>query len=138
MADRKGMRMAPEKGARMADDGGRKVWGLLAWALGLLGLILVLVTDKKTDKELKFYGVQSVLLGIGVMILGVVLGFVGAILGQIPVVNIIGGILLLVVTLALWPLYGLIWLYGCWKAYSLEHFMLPVIGKLAEDFSGKL
>ncbi|MDO8554496.1 MAG: hypothetical protein Q7S22_06830 [Candidatus Micrarchaeota archaeon] len=122
----------------MADEGDRKMWAAIAWGLGLLGLILVLVTDKKTDKELKFYGVQGVLFGVTLGILWVGLGIVGAILGALPVVGFIGGILLFIVTVLLIPIYGLVWLYGLWKAYTLEHFKLPILGDLAEKFSASL
>ena len=122
----------------MANDGKDKIWGAIAWGLGLVGLILVLVTDKKSDKELKFYGVQAVLYGIGFGVLWIGLGVIGGVLSFIPYLGIIGNLLLLVVSFALFPLWGLGWLYGLWKAYSYEHFKLPVIGNLAEQFSAKL
>ena len=121
----------------MADDN-RKLWAAAAWGLGLLGLILVLVTDKKKDKELKFYGVQAVLMGVTYLVVGIALGIVGGILSFIPVIGFIGSILLFLVGVVLGPLVFLVWLYGIWKAYQLEHFMLPVLGKWAEDFSAKL
>ncbi len=122
----------------MADEGDRKLWAAIAWGLGLLGLILVLVTDKKSDKELKFYGVQSTLLGVGLFVLNIALGIASLIIGVIPVIGGILSVLFGLVTLVIFPVYGLVWLYGLWKAYTLEHFSLPVLGKLAEDFSGKL
>lgn len=122
----------------MADDGGRKLWAAIAWGLGLLGLILVLVTDKKSDKELKFYGLQSVLVGVAYFVLSFLLGIIGGVLSFVPYVGWLGGILLFVVSFALIPIVGLIWLYGLWKAYSLEHFKLPLVGAYAEQFAEKL
>jgi uncharacterized membrane protein len=122
----------------MADDGNRKIWGALVWFLNLLGLILVLVTDKKSDKELKFYGVQSTLYAISFWVLMTVLGIVGGVFTAIPYVGFIGSILLLLVTLAAFPVYALINLYCIWKAYNLEHIKLPVIGNLAEQWAEKL
>lgn len=122
----------------MPDDGGRKLWAAGVWFFGLLGLIAVLVTDKKTDKELKFYGIQAVLLGVAFFIVNIVLGILGGIFSLMPVLDIIGNLLLLFVTVALMPIYVIIFLYGLWKAYSLVHFKLPVIGNFAEQWSGKI
>lgn len=121
----------------MADDN-RKIWGAIAWGLGLIGLILVLVTDKKSDKELKFYGTQSVVFYVLWMILFFVGGALISILGVIPVISFLAIILGIVFIPVMFLVVMGVWLYGVWKAYQLEHFMLPIAGKLAEKFSAKL
>ncbi len=122
----------------MADEGDRKMWAGLVWFLGLLGLILVLVTDKKSDKELKFYGVQSILYTAVFVIIWFGIAIVVNIVGLIPVIGGIIGVILGILSLVLFPVYGLVGLYCVWKAYMLEHIKLPVLGDLAEKFSASL
>ena len=122
----------------MADDSDRKMWAGLVWLLGLLGLILVLVTDKKTDKELKFYGVQSTLYSVIFSIIWFGVAIVANIIGLVPYIGWVVGAVLGILSLVLLPVYCLVGLYCIWKAYMLEHIKLPVIGDLAEKWSAGL
>ena len=95
----------------MAED--NKMMYAFAYVLGWVsGLIVYLV--KKEDAVAKFHGMQSILLSVVWFVLGMVtLGF-----GFI-----------------LFPLILLIHLFLAYKAYSGEKFMVPVLGKYAEQFS---
>ena len=93
-----------------------------------------MVEPYNKDRFIKFHAFQSlffniawVVLMIGMMIIGIVLGF-------IPVIGWILDILLwLAIVLGG---FGL-WLFTMYKAYNNEKFMLPVIGKLADQQASK-
>jgi len=89
------------------------VAGLLCYVLGwITGLIFFLI--EKDSKFVKFHAMQSIITFVAVVILA-----------WIPVVNWVVGILALV-----------LWILLMIKAYQGVKFKLPVIGDLAEKWSG--
>lgn len=110
------------------------VAGALAYFTIIPAIIFLVVEPYNKDRFIKFHAFQSlffniawVVLMIGMMIIGIVLGF-------IPVIGWILDILLwLAIVLGG---FGL-WLFTMYKAYNNEKFMLPVIGKLADQQASK-
>jgi len=96
----------------------------LAWAFGIVSGIIFIVIEKE-DKYVKFWAYQAVLLTL-VLIVG----------------SVIAGVLTVVlIGLLLYPILyigGLIlWVMGLIKAYQGEKWMMPVIGKIADDMASK-
>ena len=121
----------------MAEKNDDNLMGALAYILGWLsGLIVFLV--KKDSKFAKFHAMQSILLnvvaivitiiyGIGLTIVGMVIGFVTSGCGTILIP--IGMLVYMVICLA-------VVVFLMYKAYTGVKYKLPVIGNLAEKYSG--
>lgn len=111
------------------------VAGLLTYILGVITAIVFLVLEPyNKDKFVRFHAFQSLFFGIAVFVLAIVLSIVSMVLAVIPVVGWIVGLLL-------WIVFSLgvlvVWIMLMYKAYNNERWMLPVIGKLAEQQAGK-
>jgi uncharacterized membrane protein len=94
------------------------VAGFLCYLLGFITGIVFLVVEKKSS-FVKFHAKQST---IAFLILFVI----SLIFGWIPVI----GILILLFTLILWLLLMI-------KALRGERYLLPIVGKMAEDKTGQ-
>ncbi len=110
-----------------------KVAGLLAYLLGWIGGLIIFLTQK--DPELRFHGMQSILLNVAVIAIFVVFSILGGILGSIPGLGLITGIIGLFLT----PLLGLavlaLVIFMVIKGYNQEHYKLPWIGDMAENIA---
>lgn len=110
-----------------------KVGGLLAYLLGWIGGLIIFLTQK--DPELRFHGMQSILLNVAVIAIFVVFSILGGILGSIPGLGLITGIIGLFLT----PLLGLavlaLVIFMVIKGYNQEHYKLPWIGDMAENIA---
>ncbi len=96
------------------------VEGLLAYLLGALTGIILLLLEKDSD-FVRFHAMQSTILFIGLWILQF---FLGAIFG--PLGTLVG-------------LLGLIaWIVGMVKAYQGESYKFPYVGDLAEGWMDKI
>ena len=102
---------------------------LLCYVCTIVTGIIFLVIEKE-NKEVKFHAWQAIFLGgaaiavsivvnILSMVLGAIVGFLGAIIG------IVG----LLINLALF----IVWIIAMIKAYNGDHWLIPVIGNLAEQ-----
>jgi uncharacterized membrane protein len=123
---------APGGAAPAASSGGltSNVAGALAY-LTIIPAIIFLVADPyKNDKFVKFHAFQCLFLAASTFVLYIVVG----IFSVIPIIGWIVGLLLL-------PLMGLaifaLVVFTAYKAYNNEKFMIPVIGKLAEQQASK-
>ena len=107
------------------------VAGLLTYILGVITAIVFLVLEPyNRDKFVRFHAFQSLFFGIAVFALAIVLSILSMILAVIPIVGWILGLLLWIA----FPLGILVvWIMLMYKAYNNERWMLPVIGKLAEQ-----
>lgn len=104
-----------------------KMMGALAYLLGPVTGILLLLTEKK-NAFVRFHAMQSTLVFGGIILLYVVLAI-------IPII----GWLVLVVISSILPLASFIlWLVLMWKAYTGDKFKLPYFGDLAEKQLAKL
>jgi uncharacterized membrane protein len=94
------------------------VAGFLCYLLGFITGIVFLVVEKKSS-FVKFHAKQST---IAFLILFVII----LIVGWIPVI----GILIILFTLILWLLLMI-------KALRGERYLLPIVGKMAEEKTGR-
>lgn len=92
-----------------------KTMSFVAYVLGwLTGLIVFLMA--KDNKELKFHGMQSILLNVATIIVGMVLSVV-------------------LIGIIVFPLGWIYGLYIGWKAYNGEKVLVPYLGEYAEKFA---
>ncbi len=110
------------------------VAGALAYVTLIPAIVFLVVDPFKNDKFVRFHSFQSIFFGVAWIVLWIGLFIVHFILAFIPVV---GWILSIILAFVLWLILGLggfaLWLFLMYKAYNNEQFMLPVIGKLAEQ-----
>lgn len=95
----------------MADDS--KLMAAISY-VWIIGLILYLT--KKDDAYVRFHAMQSILMGV---VAGVV----------------IGALMVVLIGFLLFPLYFLYVLFCAYKAYQGEKYMVPVLGKYAEQYA---
>jgi len=106
------------------------VAGALAYFTIIPAIIFLVVEPYNKDRFIKFHAFQSLFFNLAWVVLIIGMMIVGFILALIPVVGWILDILL-------WLAIGLggfvLWVYTMYQAYNEKKFMLPVIGKLAEQ-----
>lgn len=101
--------------------------GALAYLLGPVTGVLLLVTEKKND-FIRFHAMQSIVVFGGIIALNIVLAI-------IPVL----GLMLLIVLAPIFYIGGFIlWVVLMWKAYNGERYKLPYAGDFAERQLKKL
>lgn len=104
-----------------------KIANLISYFFWGLGGLIIYLTQK--NREVRFHGAQSILVAIAWTVMWVAL----SVLGFIPGVGLI--------TLILMPIVGLaglgLWIFLMIKGYGEEHFKLPVIGDMAEQWAAK-
>jgi uncharacterized membrane protein len=102
------------------------VAGALAYFTIIPAIIFLVAAPYNRDKFVKFHSFQCLFLAAAAFVLFFALG----IFAMIPFVGWLVGIVL-------FPLLGLgmfvLVLFAMYKAYNNEKFMLPVIGKLADE-----
>ncbi len=107
------------KRTKRQNTGSDTLLAAVAYVLGLItGVVVLLVADRK-DSYVRFHAVQSILFNIAAWILWFLVLFV-----PIPGIWIGFGVLLFV-----------LWVVLIVKAFQGERFMLPVIGEYAEEWS---
>jgi len=102
------------------------VAGALAYFTIIPAIIFLVAAPYNRDRFVRFHAFQCLFLAAAVFVLFFALGF----LAMIPFVGWLVGVIIL-------PLLGLgilaLVLFTMYKAYNNEKFMLPVIGKLADE-----
>ena len=106
------------------------VAGALCYVLGLVtGIIFLVIAPYNKSPFVRFHAFQSIFLHLGFFVLWIALVIVRMTVG-----------LALHFGLLFFPLFSLFWLFGfvlwiycMYKAYNREKFMLPIIGRLAEQ-----
>lgn len=106
----------------MAAKGNENMMGAVAYLLGFITGIVILLVEKKS-RFVRFHAMQSSILFGGLFILNIVLGF-------IPLLGWLTGFILSLAAFGLWILL-------MWKAFQGEMYKLPYIGDLAEKQLGK-
>lgn len=102
----------------------------LCYLLGLLTGILFLVLEPYSKNRLiRFHAFQSIFLNIAWIATLIVLSIVSFALVPIP---FLGAMVALVLHLAAWLGFLILWLMLMYKAYNRERWVLPIIGPLAE------
>ena len=102
-------------------------------AISLIYSIIVLVTDK-TNKNVRFHALQSLLLTAGYVVVLVAVMIIGG--GLAAATN--SGILGLLVSLIYFAVvvgFLILMIIGCIKGYQNGSYRLPVIGDLADKWS---
>lgn len=91
--------------------------GLLCYFFGFItGLVFYLV--EKKNKFVRFHAIQSMLVFGGIFVINLILIF-------IPILGVLVGALLSLVSVVLWVILII-------KAYQGEYFKLPIVGDIAE------
>ena len=103
----------------------------LCYVFGFIsGLVFFLI--EKTNETVRFHAVQSIILTIGIVIVEIVVAILAFILGLIPV---LGGILVLIVSLLVGIAIFALWLGLIITAATNKKIKLPIISDLAEKYS---
>jgi uncharacterized membrane protein len=117
---------APTDSAQASSGLAPNVAGALAYFTIIPAIIFLVVAPYNRDRFVRFHSFQCLFLAAAAFVLFVALG----IFAMIPFVGWLVGLIL-------FPLLGLamfaLVLFTMYKAYNNEKFMLPVIGKLAEE-----
>ncbi len=107
-----------------------KVAGALAYFTIIPPIIFLVADPYKNDRTIRFHSFQSLFLAAATFVIFFVVGF-------FAIIPFIGW----VVGLILFPLLGLsifgLVIFCMYKAYNGEQFLLPVIGKLAQEQAAK-
>ncbi|MEW5955351.1 MAG: DUF4870 domain-containing protein [Candidatus Micrarchaeota archaeon] len=105
--------------------------GAIAYLLGIItGLILYLL--KPEDKYVKYHAMQSILFSIAVIIVWVVWGVIAA---AFTIGTLGFGVLVVApISIIIWLVFLLAWLYSMWEAFNGRKHKLPVIGEYAEQY----
>lgn len=101
--------------------------------ISLIYSIIVLITDK-TNKNVRFHAVQSLLLMAAYFVVVFVVGFIGGVLAAITNSAALSGLTFVLYMIVFIAFLGLM-IYGCVKAYQGDSYRLPVIGDLADKWS---
>jgi uncharacterized membrane protein len=121
-----GAASAPGDSAQASGGLTSNVAGALAYFTIIPAIIFLVAAPYNKDRFVKFHSFQCLFLAAAMFVLFFALG----IFAMIPFVGWVVG-------LVLFPLLGLgmfvLVLFTMYKAYNNEKFMLPVIGKLAEQ-----
>lgn len=96
---------------------------ILAYVLGFIGGIIVLVGMKDSERNTKFHAAQSIVISVGYWLLTIVYAFIPV---SIPLFST-----------ALWVIYILAIIMGIVKANKEEDPELPVVGGIAKSIFGK-
>jgi uncharacterized membrane protein len=113
---------APGEGQTAAGGLDPKIGGLLSYLLfGWIGGLIMYLTQ--THPEVRFHAAQSILTFGGLTIVSFVVGL-------IPGLGVVLSPLIGLLSLVLWIILSI-------KGYNLEHFKLPVVGDMAEQWAAK-
>lgn len=110
------------------------LYAALAYLLGLITGVLMLIVEPK-DKFVKFHAMQSIIFSIVIIVIQILLGIIFMpltilTLGMAAIIYALIGMLIGLVVFVLWLLL-------MYKAYNGEKYMLPAIGKYADDLASK-
>jgi uncharacterized membrane protein len=108
--------------------------GALAYVTIIPAILFLVLDPYNKDRFIKFHSIQCLFFAASMVVLSIVLMIVGFILAFVPV---IGWIISMLMWVTLWlGSLGLV-IFLIYKAYNGEKFMLPVIGKLADEQASK-
>ena len=99
-----------------------KVKGLIAYLLGFIGGIIMLVT-KENSKTVKLHGAQAIVISLGYSLLSFAYAFIPI---EIPFFST-----------ALSVVYAILIIMGCVNAYKEKEPELPVVAGIAKSIFGK-
>ncbi len=97
------------------------VAGFFCYLLGFITGIIFLAVEKKSS-FVKFHAMQSTITFLSLFIISFILGF-------IPVIGLL--------VYPIWVLSLILWLILMVKALQGERYSLPIVGKMAEEKTGR-
>ena len=104
----------------------------LACVLTFISGIVFLILEKRSQ-FVRFWAMQAVVFGGAWFVAGIVLSVLGAIFSHIPVLGVIIGLLLFLLSLAL-TIGGLIvWIVMLVKSFSGQEWEIPILGRIARQ-----
>jgi uncharacterized membrane protein len=93
------------------------VAGFFCYLLGFITGIVFLLVEKKSN-FVKFHAMQSTITFLGLFVILMILG-------MIPIIGLLA--------YPIWILSLILWLFLMIKALKGERYMLPIVGKMAEE-----
>ena len=125
---------APAAAASTGSGLASNVAGALAYVTIIPAILFLVMEPYNKDRFIRFHSFQCLFFAAAMFAASIVMMIVGFILAFIPIV---GWILDIILWATLWlGSIGLV-IFMIYKAYNNEKFMLPVIGKLADDQASK-
>lgn len=97
------------------------VAGFFCYLLGFITGIFFLAVEKKSS-FVRFHAMQSTITFLGLFIISMILGV-------IPILNLL--------VYPIWILSLILWLILMVKALRGERYLLPIVGKMAEEKTGQ-
>jgi uncharacterized membrane protein len=97
------------------------VAGFFCYLFGFITGIFFLVVEKKSG-FVKFHAMQSTITFLGLFVISMILGV-------IPILNLL--------VYPIWILSLILWLILMVKALRGERYLLPIVGKMAEEKTGR-
>jgi uncharacterized membrane protein len=97
------------------------VAGFLCYLFGFITGIVFLVVEKKSN-FVKFHAMQSTITFLSLFIISMIIGW-------IPIIGLL--------VYPIWILSLILWLILMIKALRGERYLLPIVGKMAEEKTGK-
>ena len=125
---------APAPAAAAGGGLAPNVAGALAYVTIIPAIIFLVMEPYNKDKFIKFHAFQCLFFAAAMVVLWIVMAIMWVVLAFIPVLGWILGMLLWFVLV--FGSLGLV-IFCIYKAYNGEKFMLPVIGKLADQQASK-
>ena len=103
------------------------VAGALAYVLGPITGVIFYVLERE-NRFVRFHAAQSIAVSCAMFVLGIALAIVGSILGFVPVLGWIGTMLL---SVGVWLVTFVLWLFLMWQAYQGKEWEAPFVGVFA-------
>lgn len=119
--------------AKSSSDDEGKIFAILAYLLGIIGFLIVLLA-KKDNKFAMYHAKQALMVNIAAIVVAIPLAIVMMVLMFIPFVNIVAGILGMLFWLCFVLCLLVLVVMGIIAAINLQMKPLPVIGTLAEKW----
>ena len=120
----------PQQGAPQAAGMEDNVAGALCYVLGVLtGVLFLFLEPYNKNREIKFHAFQAIFFWAGAVVATIATSIIGTLVAFLPYIGWI-------ISLLLWTLIPLgvfgVWALLIYKAYNKEHWLLPILGPLAE------
>jgi uncharacterized membrane protein len=108
--------------------------GALCYLLGFItGILFLVLAPYNQNRTIRFHAFQSIFLNIAWFAAYIVVSIISLAFRVIPV---LGAVVTIVLHLALFLAFVIIWFYLLFKTYNGEKVVLPVIGPFADKQAG--
>ena len=103
------------------------VAGALAYVLGPITGVIFYVLERE-NRFVRFHAAQSIAVSCVMFVVGIVLAIVSSILGFVP---ILGWLIAMLLSVGLWLISFVLWLFLMWQAYQGHEWEAPFAGVFA-------